>query len=123
MGLRDVIQKLQEEFDQAELRADTEKLRKLIGDDFLSIGPKGFVLDKPAWIERHVHFKYEALDTSEMDIRLYGKTAIVRDVQRNRATYKGEEVRLTVRVSQVWVGSSDGEWRLVAIQFSPMPHC
>ncbi|HMA46173.1 MAG TPA: hypothetical protein VKP11_03055, partial [Frankiaceae bacterium] len=65
------------------------------------IGPKGFVLDKEQWIARHVHFTYHALDTSELDVRSYGDTAIVRDVQRNRATYKDQHVQVSTRVSQV----------------------
>jgi hypothetical protein len=117
----DEIRKVQDEFDRAELNGDTETLRRLIGDGFLSIGPKKFVLDNEGWIGRHVHFKYLALETSEMDVRLYGRAAIVRTVQKNTARYKDEEVRLTVRVGQVWVRTDGGD-RLVAIQFSPMPH-
>jgi len=113
------IRTLQADFDRAELHADTARLRELIADDFLSIGPKGFVLDKQAWIGRHVHFRYEALDTSEMDIRCYDRAAIVRAVQKNRATYRNERVELTVRVSQVWVRRGD-RWQIAGIQFSPM---
>jgi ketosteroid isomerase-like protein len=115
----DIIRELQKEFDEAELHADAETLRRLIADDFLSIGPKGFVLDKAGWIGRHVHFEYHAVDTSEMDIRVYDKAAIVRNIQRNRATYKGEEMDLAMRVGQVWV-EQGGDWRLAAIQFSPL---
>lgn len=117
--MEEIIRRIQREFDEAELNADTETLRRLIADDFLSIGPKGFLLDKEAWIERHTHFEYHALDTSEVDVRLYDQAAIVRNVQHNRATYDGETMELRVRVSQVWV-NRHGLWRLAAIQFSPM---
>ncbi len=117
--MEDTILTLQREFDRAELHADTEMLHRLIADDFLSIGPKGFVLNKEEWLGRHVHFKYLAVDTSEVDVRLYEKAAIVRNIQRNRATYKGEESEFATRVSQIWVDQS-GEWRLAGIQFSPL---
>jgi len=52
-------------------------------------------------------------------VRRYGDTAVVRDVQRNRASYHGEQVAVTTRVSQVWVRQQDA-WLLVAIQFSPL---
>ncbi len=117
--MKDTIRALQNEFDRAELHADAEALQRLLVDDFLSIGPRGFVLDKQEWIDRHVHFTYHELGTSELDVRLYDKTAIVRNVQRNRATYKDQQVELAVRVSQVWVHLRDG-WRLAAIQFSPL---
>jgi hypothetical protein len=115
----DTIRTLQNEFDRAELEADAGKLDTLIADDFQSIGPKGFVLDKRQWIGRHKQFQYHELTTSDMDIHLYDKTAIVRDVQRNRATYDGNEVNVATRVSQVWV-EQNGGWRLAAIQFSPL---
>ncbi len=51
---------------------------------------------------------------------MYDNTAIVRNVQRNRATYRDDEMALTVRFSQVWV-NQHGAWRMAAIQFSPMP--
>jgi hypothetical protein len=116
----ETVRRLQNEFDRAEQTADLDKLRALLADDFRSIGPKGFVLDKDEWIGRHVHFTYQAVDTSDMDIRVYDNAAIVRNVQRNRATYRDEQVALTVRVGQVWVKQQQG-WRMAAIQFSPMP--
>lgn len=115
----DEVIEAQREFDEAELRADRDALERLIGEDFLSIGPRGFVLDKREWIDRHDQFRYHELATSEMDVRRYGDTAIVRNVQRNHASYADQEVRLAVRVSQVWV-RADGAWRIVAIQFSPL---
>ncbi len=54
-----------------------------------------------------------------MDIRRYGDTALVRDVQRNRATYGDQQLAVNTRVSQVWV-RQDERWGLVAIQFSPL---
>jgi hypothetical protein len=116
--MKDEILRLQQEFDQAELHADTDTLRRLIAEDFLSIGPRGFVLDKDEWIGRHAHFRYHELDTSEHDVRLYSDTAIVRDIQRNKATYGDQQVQLAVRVSQVWVRQD--RRRLAAIQFSPL---
>ena len=115
----DDVRAVQDRFDRAELTADRDALRELIADDFRSIGPRGFVMDKEQWIGRHSEFRYERLDTSEMDVRRYGDTAVVRDVQRNRATYQDHPVAVATRVSQVWV-RLDGRWQLVAIQFSPL---
>ena len=114
----EAIRKLQEEFDRAELEADADALDRLLADDFRSIGPKGFVLDKDEWIDRHRHFIYHALDTSDVEIRVYDKAAIVRNVQRNDASYRDNRVQLAVRVSQTWVQTADG-W-LAGIQFSPL---
>jgi hypothetical protein len=110
---------LQEAFDQAELHDDRERLRELIDDDFVSIGPRGFLLDKEQWIDRHDQFSYGELVTSEIDVRVYDGAAIVRGVQRNRSRYEDEELELAFRVGHVWMGK-DGDWKLVAIQFSPL---
>jgi ketosteroid isomerase-like protein len=115
----DDVREMQDSFDRAELAADRDTLRDLIAEDFLSIGPRGFVLDKQQWIGRHDEFRYEQLQTSEMDVRRYGDTAVVRNVQRNRATYQDHPVTVAVRVGQVWV-RRDERWQLVAIQFSPL---
>lgn len=115
---RGVLQ-AQRRFDEAELRADRAVLDELIAPDFRSIGPKGFVLDRRAWIERHDLFQYHELRTSEMEVRRFGDAAIVWDIQTNHASYADQEVRLSVRVSQTWV-RLDGRWQIAGIQFSPL---
>ena len=115
----DQVQQAQERFDAAERTADAEALDGLLTEDFRSIGPKGFVLTMPEWIGRHVHFRYDELLVSDVDIRLYGDAAIVRNIQRNRATYNDNETQNNVRVSQTWVRQGQ-TWRLAGIQFSPL---
>src|SRR3954454_24420915 len=115
-SVMDDVRAIQDRFDRAERRGDRESLRQLIADDFLSIGPRGFVLDKQGWIDRHDEFTYQQLQTSEMDLRHYGDATVVRDVQRNQATYRDQHVAVNTRVSQVWVRQQE-RWRLVAIQF------
>ena len=117
--MEDLIRGLQQEFDRAELRADAAALGRLVADDFQSIGPKGFVMDKEGWIGRHVHFKYLTLETTELTVRCYDRAAIARFVQRNQAVYQGTRMEHTTRVSEVWV-EQGGAWRLAGIQFSPM---
>jgi hypothetical protein len=116
----EIILDLQHKFDLAELHGDKEALKDLLSDDFISIGPKGFLLDKSNWIGRHDQFKYGKLETSDTDIHLYDKAAIIRNIQRNEASYKNEPVKVAVRVSQLWV-SQNNQWKLAGIQFSPLP--
>ncbi|CAM3605674.1 DUF4440 domain-containing protein [Tsukamurella ocularis] len=114
-----VVAATQKAFDDAELRDDRAVLEDLLHAEFLSIGPKGFLLDKGQWISRHEHFRYHTLDVDEMDVRLFGDAAIVRSVQRNHADSSGHDVRIATRVSQTWVRSGGG-WQLAGIQFSPL---
>jgi hypothetical protein len=115
----DNILELQQAFDDAELGGDASRLDALLADDFLSIGEQGYQLGKREWIDRHRDFRYLSIETSEVDVRHYDKTAIVRCAQRCRATWRGEEMALAVRLSQVWI-QQPGGWRLAAIQFSTL---
>lgn len=119
MDDRDRVLQAQQRFDEAELSDDRSVLEEVLHKRFLSIGPKGFVLDKRQWIDRHDRFTYHELHISEQDARLFGDAAIVRCVQRNRADSSGREVRIATRVSQTWV-REDGTWLLAGIQFSTL---
>lgn len=113
------VAQCQRRFDRAELEDDRAVLDELIAGDFLSIGPRGFVLDRRQWIDRHDHFVYVKLDVTELDVRVYGDAAIIRSVQHNVGRHGGEESSHAVRVGQVWV-RDDASWRLSSIQFSPL---
>jgi hypothetical protein len=113
------IRELQQAFDNAELHADTDRLSTLLADDFISIGERGFQLDKRQWIARHADFAYLSLETADLDVRCYDHAAIVRCVQRSQATWRGDAMTLAVRLSQVWI-ELPGGWRLAGIQFSPL---
>jgi ketosteroid isomerase-like protein len=107
---------LRQAFDDAELR-DADRLDALLSDDFLSIGEQGYQLGKREWIGRHRDFRYLSLETTELDVRHCGPTAIVRCARHSRASWHGQEMTLAVLLSQVWIQEPDGR-QLVAIQFS-----
>ncbi len=107
-------------FEEAELRADTDRVASLLAEDFLSIGERGFVLDKSQWVARHAEFAYESTECLDTDVRHYAGCAIVRDVHLSRATWQGQAMVLRTRRSQVWV-QQPGGWRLAGLQFSSLP--
>ncbi|MBM0255829.1 nuclear transport factor 2 family protein [Micromonospora sp. 4G55] len=111
------IHELQLAFDEAELHADTDALNALLADDFRSIGEQGHVLNKAQWVGKFAEFAYTSLASSEIEVCFYGHAAIVRCIQRSRSAWRGQEMALTVRVSQTWV-ELPGGWRLAGIQFS-----
>jgi hypothetical protein len=113
------LRELHQAFCDAELHADTDRLNALLADDFTSIGERGYLLGKQQWIDRHADFAYLALTTTELDVRRYDRAAIIRCVQCSRATWHGEVMTLTVRLSQVWI-EGPGGWQLAGIQFSSL---
>jgi hypothetical protein len=60
-----------------------------------------------------------SIETTEVDVQRYDKTAIVRCAQRSRASWRGDPMTLAVRLSQAWIPQPDGS-RLAAIQFSTL---
>lgn len=46
--------------------------------------------------DRHGRFRYLSVETSEVDVRRYGEAAIVRCVQRSRASWPGEPMTLAI---------------------------
>jgi hypothetical protein len=118
-GMDDLLRNKQE-FDEAELHADVERVKSLLTDDFLSIGERGFVLDKNQWVARHADFAYLSTESLEPDVRRYDRCAIIRDIHHSQATWRGQAMTLKTRRSQVWVEQPEG-WRLAALQFSSLP--
>ncbi|MEU8662312.1 nuclear transport factor 2 family protein [Actinoplanes philippinensis] len=106
-------------FDAAELHGDIDALQTLLADDFKSIGEQGYVLDKEQWIGKFAEFSYSVLDSSDVQVSCYDRAAIVRYDQRSRSTWRGQEMALTVRVSQTWIEHGEG-WQLAGIQFSSL---
>jgi hypothetical protein len=113
------IRALHDAFTDAELRADTARLHALLADDFVSIGERGYQLDKRQWIDRHGDFAYRTIETTDLDVRRYDRAAIVRSAQRSSAVWQGTPMTLSVRVSEVWVALPSG-WRLAGVQFSTL---
>jgi hypothetical protein len=118
--MADEILRLSQDFDEAELHADTDRLERLLADDFVSIGERGFVLNKEQWIARHGDFRLISCQTTDANVRHYDRTAILHGAQRLEATWMGEPMALSVRFSQVWVRQAD-HWLLASVQFSTLP--
>jgi hypothetical protein len=72
------------------------------------LASRGYQLSKREWIDRHRDFRYLYVETTELDLRHCGTTAIVRCMQRSRATWRGEEMAPAVRLSQVWIQAPHG---------------
>lgn len=113
------IQELTERWRQAELAADSETLQSLLDDDFLAVGPLGFLLTKEQWIDRHRSrdLIYHALTWEDAAIRTYGETAISVAAQEQKAMYQGHEIPGRFRVTQIAV-RKEGAWVIAGIHLS-----
>jgi len=95
----------------AERSGDAEMLATLLTPDFAGVGPLGFVLPRPAWLDRYRQgLAYEQFSLEEIEIRpyLYGEVAIVTARNNARGTYKGQPLPEVLRATLVIVPKSEG---------------
>src|SRR3989442_8369666 len=121
-GIEAELLELAENLRQAELRADVPFLERVLTTDFVGIGPRGFVLNKEAWLGRHRSgdLKYESLERDEVALRTYTDAAILTSRETGKTRYRGQEVPVgALRATYTFVRRG-GNWRLAGVQFSPI---
>jgi hypothetical protein len=103
----------------AELRGDTAFIEKTLTDDFVGIGPLGFLLNKQQWLERHQsgELKYETLDQGEVQVRTYNSgVAILIGRQVQTSTFQGHGVLAQLRTTLVFVQQQE-TWQLASLHY------
>ena len=115
------IEELGQTWAAAELRGDADALGGMLADDFVGIGPLGFMLTKEQWLARFQSgaLRYDAFAWDEVRVRVYGDAAIATGRQSQAGTYQGHDVRGQFRATQVFV-RQDGRWRLAGLHLSPI---
>jgi 3-oxoacyl-[acyl-carrier protein] reductase len=102
----------------AERAGDTGELEVLLRDEFYGVGPLGFVMPKPAWIDRHRQgLVYEAFELDEVEIRRLGDVALIRARNDTRGTFQGHPLPVSVRATIVIVTGAEAS-QLAAVHLS-----
>jgi hypothetical protein len=103
----------------AELHGDTTFLKRILADDYIGIGPLGFMLTKQAWLERHQtgDLKYESFSLDEVKARVYNDAAILTGRQVQNGAYRGNSIQAQFRITLVFV-QQQGQWQLASLQLS-----
>jgi ketosteroid isomerase-like protein len=103
----------------AELRGDTTFLERFLADDYIGIGPLGFMLTKQEWIARHQsgELKYESFNLDEVKVRIYNDAAILTGRQIQNGAYRGNSIQAQFRTTLVFV-QQQGQWQLASLQLS-----
>jgi ketosteroid isomerase-like protein len=107
------------EWADAERSGDATRLDALLTDDFLGVGPVGFVLPKAAWMARfRGGLTYESFELRDIQSRVHRNAAVITARQVGRGTIQGrplpfEAVRVTLALVE-----AGGRWRLAGIHMS-----
>jgi ketosteroid isomerase-like protein len=106
---------------EAERRGDADALDALLHEDFVGVGPLGFVLDKRQWLEprRNGDLKNSTFEWQDPSVRVFGDAAVVIGTQVQESTYQGRDASGRFRVTQVAARSGD-HWSLAGMHLSPI---
>jgi ketosteroid isomerase-like protein len=117
------LQELGRRWAEAERRCDADALDTLLHEEFVGVGPLGFVLDKQQWIQprRAGDLRHTAFEWHDPQVRILGDTALVVGTQVQETTYQGREASGRFRVTQIAVrDDGGGPWRIVGMHLSPI---
>ncbi len=114
--IREIVD-MERQAKEASLRRDAEFPQRALADDYVAITPLGQVTTKQDSLSarRSGQLRYEAIDISDMVVRVYGDTAIVTARADVRGHQLGEDFSGPYRYTRVWVRRA-GHWQAVSYQ-------
>ena len=117
----DQVLELGRQWANAERAGDADALEPLLADDFLLVGPLGFMLDKTQYLgsRRSADLRHASLVWEDVRVRAYDNAAVAVGSLTQRSTYQGRDASGRFRVTQVAVRYGD-RWRVVGLHYSPI---
>jgi len=104
----------------AERLGDAGLLDGLLAEDFVGVGPVGFVLTRDQWLGRfRGGLENRAFAVQEPQVHDHGSAAIVVGVQVQETSFQGRDNSGRFRVTLVAV-SQAGRWLLASVHIGPL---
>jgi hypothetical protein len=102
---------------EASLRRDSEFSLRTLAEDYVAITPLGQVTTKRETISarRSGQLRYEAMNVTDMVVRIYGDTAVVTARADVKGHQLGEDFSGPYRYTRVWI-RRNGQWQTVSYQ-------
>jgi ketosteroid isomerase-like protein len=113
------IVRLEKVWNNAHVLGDADALDRLWADDLEVAVPKMPVMKKKELVSfvRSGRMKFTVYDTSDVNIRIVGQTAIVTGGLQRKRTINGNEVNDKWRFTKVYVRGANG-WRVASFHAS-----
>src|ERR1043166_206137 len=98
------IRKVDNERIQAQIHADATALDRIYAADFIGVGPRGTGKTKPQVISDFTSgtLKFQSITTDEVQVRVYGDTAVETGLSTMVGQDKGKAVPRDTRFTRVW---------------------
>jgi ketosteroid isomerase-like protein len=102
---------------EASLRRDSDFPLRTLAEDYVAITPLGQVTTKQETISarRSGQLRYEAMNITDMVVRVYGDTAVVTARADVKGHQLGEDFSGPYRYTRVWI-RRNGQWQIVSYQ-------
>lgn len=114
--IREIVD-LERQAKEASLHRDPDFTERTLADDYVGITPLGQIATKQDVLRarKSGQLRYEAIDISEMVVRIYGETAIVTARAEVKGHQLGEDFSGPYRYTRIWVRRA-GHWETVSYQ-------
>jgi len=118
----EVIAELEERRRQAMLRSDVPELEELFADQLAYTHSNAEVDSFETYVAKldNHYYRYHALEFLDQDIRIVGDAALVIGRMTGEVSIAGRLRKLDSRTSVVWI-RSNGRWRMLTFQSTPIP--
>ncbi len=107
---------------QAMIDVDIAKLGSILADDLTYTHTTGQTETKAEFLStlQSQTLRYESIEPKNVQVRIYGSTAVVTGLSEMRVTAQDQELAFAIRFIEVY-GRKDGSWQLVAWQSTRLP--
>jgi ketosteroid isomerase-like protein len=114
--IREIVD-MERQAKDATLHRDADFTKRTLAEDYVAITPLGQVTTKDDAIaaRKSGQLRYEAMNVTDMVVRIYGDTAVVTARADVRGHQLGEDFSGPYRYTRVWV-RRNGHWQTVSYQ-------
>lgn len=109
------LMQMERDWAQAMINGDMAALDRIMAPDWVLISPFGWKQTRAEAMEdfRSGAMKFVSMTPSDLDIRVFGDTAVVTGRSVDKGTYKGQDMSGEYRFTDVFV-KRDGRWQAVS---------
>jgi len=118
-GLEQQLKRMEDDWQKAIKNKEAATLKRIIGEDWVGTDDKGKVLNREPYISQTTSNPdaIESTENFDMQVRVYGDTAVVTGGSREKGTRNGTAYTDTYRWTDVFV-KRGGRWQAVVSQWA-----
>jgi ketosteroid isomerase-like protein len=113
------VRMAKEEYDEAQLKNDSEWFERMFAEDYLAVLTDGSLLTKARAVQelRSREITWDSVKAVDVNVRVYDDTAVVTGRFVGAGKYKGEAMKENQRFTSVWI-KRQGRWQAIAEHFT-----